>query len=253
MFKFICDEAGAKTHKDKEHQFGLVSGFILTDNYKEKKLIEKIKEIIKKYNLKELKKLHISAINDKSKRESIQIEVLNVLNSLDIIWTYGCVKIEEHDWVNKKNRKKFGIPTLYEECLLRAFMNTIDYYKMYCEEDKIEIISDNIDREIRESFSYLLEKVINPKPKQEYLINDGYDYENKKPKLKAKIVAENNLQPIVLPKYTFKSENSYLTFIADILIYQTFQVLKNKIFEEQVNSHKIMENHICKYLFMYLN
>lgn len=38
MFKFICDEAGAKTHKDKEHQFGLVSGFILTDNYKEKKL-----------------------------------------------------------------------------------------------------------------------------------------------------------------------------------------------------------------------
>lgn len=176
-----------------------------------------------------------------------------MLNSLDIIWTYGCVKIEEHDWVNKKKRKKFGIPTLYEECLLRAFMNTIDYYKMYCEEDKIEIISDNIDREIRESFSYLLEKVINPKPKQEYLINDGYDYENKKPKLKAKIVAENNLQPIILPKYTFKSENSYLTFIADILTYQTFQVLKNKIFEEQVNSHKIMENHICKYLFMYLN
>ncbi len=253
MFKFIYDEAGAKTEKDKEHEFGVVSGFILTDKEKEVLLIKKIKEIVKKHNLEGLKKLHISAINSKEKKDILQEEVLSLLNNLDIVWTYNGTKISNFHSFEKGERKRFALPTLYENCIINTFGNVVDYYSIYHAKSnkEIEFISDSIDKEIKDSLSHLLQRLLNIKEKEEIPIYKGYDKEKRKPILESLLKVENNLESIIFPKYTIKSEDSYLTFVADILTYHTFKILKNNSLEEGINNHKIMKNHLCKYLFLY--
>lgn len=256
VFKFIFDEAGAKTENDKEHEFGVVSGFILKTEQKEKILVEEIKKIIEKYNLKELKKIHLSAISDVEKRKSIQLEILELLNNLEIVWTYGSVKKNCIQKVNIKDRLKFGIPNLYESCILVAFINAIDYYEFYHKKnknDQIKLISDNIDQTIKDNFSKVLKKICNCNGEKKYEINTGYNKEKRKPIIGNILTVKSDIPPLKLPKYTWESENSYLTFVADVLTYHTFQILKNESIEKQFNCHEIMKTHICKYLFIYSN
>lgn len=266
MFKFIFDETGAKTINDKENKIGLVVGFFLTDRETEKYLIQEIELIIQEYSLKSLPKLHVSAISDHSIKEKIEEKVFMLLNKLNIVWTYGSTHIKKYKEKNsyrleenvtekiKKDRKRsdanWPIPSFYEECLLKAFINVIDFQKYYYKNEKeIEIISDPIDNSLIKSFNYLIEKTINPKKE---FIGYGYDKEKKEKTIDFIIKGTLNVPLPKVPTYEFKCENSNLTFIADVLAYRTFKILKeNIISENKLNNFEIMNGHPCEYLFIF--
>lgn len=274
MFKFIFDETGAKSEKDKENELGLVAGFILTDKKIEDSLMKGVEQIIQEYNLRELPKIHMSAIRDKEKKIEIQEKIFSLLNKLNIVWTYGSTHIktfkEKQFYKNKeelsqkqkksidKSNANWPIAKFYEECLFKTLTNVMDYKRIYCNtntDEIIEMISDPLDESIKKSFEHFIEKTI--KPTTEYTEYCGYDKEKKEKiplfYIKATISNKDGSPYIVsLPKYKIECKDSNLTFVADVLAYKTIEILKkNFLSENEINNLKIMAGHPCEYLFIY--
>ena len=252
--KFIFDEAGVKSVKDNG-KFGVVAGFFLTET-KERILQKRTIEILNKYDvLKEVKKIHMSEIFKVNKEQGkhLENEIFSLLNDLEIPWTFAAIKNISKNTKSKKNIPKcIRTGSFLEILYMRILVNVFDYMMVMGYKKNIEFISDMLDKTIVDNFiefsknTFMEEKNI--------VMKNGYDFENKIP---IKCVELNTKQEVnkelknFFNNLNFKvDESNILSFIADIITYRVYKILKENENVKVYNKKEIMISHPCKYIFM---
>lgn len=264
--KFILDESGAKSYADKNEIIGVIAGFFLKDTKIEDKLILRCNEILKEIStvIEDLKKMHISELYKKNVEEAKKIEekIFEVINELEIVWTFSCIKKGEEIHKQKKEKHCFREGTLLEMLYMRIFVNVIDYLNSYSTKEKlknIKLITDTTDKSLLECLGKYLNNIFNSE--RTLILTDGYNTELKMPN---KYVELKAIQPVdeeikdFIDNFKLEiddSENQILSFVADIIVYRTYQVLKNlcsdpKISEGDCTKKEYMIEHPCKFLFI---
>ena len=252
--KFIFDEAGVKSVKDNG-KFGVVAGFFLTEA-KERSLQKRTIEILNKYDvLKEVKKIHMSEIFKVNKEQGklLENEIFSLLNDLEIPWTFAAIKNISKNTKSKKNIPKcIRTGSFLEILYMRISVNVFDYMMVMGYKKNIEFISDMLDKAIVDNFiefsknTFMEEKNI--------VIKNGYDFENKIPikcaELNTKQEVNKELKNF-FNNLNFKvDESNILSFIADIITYRVYKILKENENVKVYNKKEIMISHPCKYIFM---
>ena len=252
--KFIFDEAGVKSVKDNG-KFGVVAGFFLTEA-KERSLQKRTIEILNKYAvLKEVKKIHMSEIFKVNKEQGklLENEIFSLLNDLEIPWTFAAIKNISKNTKSKKNIPKcIRTGSFLEILYMRISVNVFDYMMVMGYKKNIEFISDMLDKAIVDNFiefsknTFMEEKNI--------VIKNGYDFENKIPikcaELNTKQEVNKELKNF-FNNLNFKvDESNILSFIADIITYRVYKILKENENVKVYNKKEIMISHPCKYIFM---
>ena len=252
--KFIFDEAGVKSVKDNG-KFGVVAGFFLTET-KERILQKRTIEILNKYDvLKEVKKIHMSEIFKVNKEQGklLENEIFSLLNDLEIPWTFAAIKNISKNTKSKKNIPKcIRTGSFLEILYMRILVNVFDYMMVMGYKKNIEFISDMLDKTIVDNFiefsknTFMEEKNI--------VIKNGYDFENKIPikcaELNTKQEVNKELKNF-FNNLNFKvDESNILSFIADIITYRVYKILKENENVKVYNKKEIMISHPCKYIFM---
>jgi len=254
--KFIFDEAGVKSTKDNG-SFGVVAGFFLTEA-KERILQKRTIEILNKYDvLKEVKKIHMSEIFKVNKEQGklLENEIFSLLNDLEIPWTFAAIKNISKNTKSKKNIPKcIRTGSFLEILYMRILVNVFDYMMVMGYKKNIEFISDMLDKTIVDNFvefsknTFMEEKNI--------VIKNGYDFENKIPikcaELKTKQELNKELKEFFYTLNFKVDESEILSFIADIITYRVYKILKEKEKEsiKVYNKKEIVSSHPCKYIFM---
>ncbi|MFZ8019046.1 MULTISPECIES: hypothetical protein [Fusobacterium] len=252
--KFIFDEAGVKSVKDNG-KFGVVAGFFLTEA-KERILQKRTIEILNKYDvLKEVKKIHMSEIFKVNKEQGklLENEFFSLLNDLEIPWTFAAIKNISKNIKSKKNIPKcIRMGSFLEILYMRISVNVFDYMMVMGYKKNIEFISDMLDKTIVDNFiefsknTFMEEKNI--------VMKNGYDFENKIPIKCAELNTKQEVNK-ELKKFfnnlNFKvDESNILSFIADIITYRVYKILKENENVKVYNKKEIMISHPCKYIFM---
>jgi hypothetical protein len=256
VMKFIFDEAGVKSTKDNG-SFGVVAGFFLTEA-KERILQKRTIEILNKYDvLKEVKKIHMSEIFKVNKEQGklLENEIFSLLNDLEIPWTFAAIKNISKNTKSKKNIPKcIRTGSFLEILYMRILVNVFDYMMVMGYKKNIEFISDMLDKTIVDNFvefsknTFMEEKNI--------VIKNGYDFENKIPikcaELKTKQELNKELKEFFYTLNFKVDESEILSFIADIITYRVYKILKEKEKEsiKVYNKKEIVSSHPCKYIFM---
>ena len=252
--KFIFDEAGVKSVKDNG-KFGVVAGFFLTET-KERILQKRTIEILNKYDvLKEVKKIHMSEIFKVNKEQGklLENEIFSLLNDLEIPWTFAAIKNISKNTKSKKNIPKcIRTGSFLEILYMRILVNVFDYMMVMGYKKNIEFISDMLDKTIVDNFiefsknTFMEEKNI--------VIKNGYDFENKIPikcaELKTKQELNKELKEFFYTLNFKVDESEILSFIADIITYRVYKILKENENVKVYNKKEIMISHPCKYIFM---
>ena len=251
--KFIFDEAGVKSVKDNG-KF-VVAGFFLTET-KERILQKRTIEILNKYDvLKEVKKIHMSEIFKVNKEQGklLENEIFSLLNDLEIPWTFAAIKNISKNTKSKKNIPKcIRTGSFLEILYMRISVNVFDYMMIMGYKKNIEFISDMLDKTIVDNFiefskdTFMEEKNI--------VMKNGYDFKNKIPikctELNTKQEVNKELKNF-FNNLNFKvDESNILSFIADIITYRVYKILKENENVKVYNKKEIMISHPCKYIFM---
>ena len=256
VMKFIFDEAGVKSTKDNG-SFGVVAGFFLTEE-KESILQKRAIEILNKYDvLKEVKKIHMSEIFKVNKEQGklLENEIFSLLNELEVPWTFATMKN-----IFKNSELKKNIPecvrtgNFLEILYMRRLVNVFDYMMVINYKKNIEFITDTLDKSIINNFIKFSKNIFTEE--KNIIITNGYDFENKIPikcaELKTKQELNKELKEFFYTLNFKVDESEILSFIADIITYRVYKILKEKEKEsiKVYNKKEIVSSHPCKYIFM---
>lgn len=256
VMKFIFDEAGVKSTKDNG-SFGVVAGFFLTEE-KESILQKRAIEILNKYDvLKEVKKIHMSEIFKVNKEQGklLENEIFSLLNELEVPWTFATMKN-----IFKNSELKKNIPecvrtgNFLEILYMRILVNVFDYRMVINYKKNIEFITDTLDKSIINNFIEFSKNIFTEE--KNIIITNGYDFENKIPikcaELKTKQELNKELKEFFYTLNFKVDESEILSFIADIITYRVYKILKEKEKEsiKVYNKKEIVSSHPCKYIFM---
>lgn len=254
IMKFIFDEAGVKSVKD-DGDFGVVAGFFLTEA-KERILQKRAIEILNKYDvLKEVKKIHMSEIFKVNKEQGtlLENEIFSLLNDLEVPWTFAAMKNIFKNIKSKKNVPKcIRTGSFLEILYMRISVNVFDYMMVMGYKKNIEFISDMLDKTIIDNFVEFSKNIFTEE--KNIIIKNGYDFENKIPikcaELNTKQEVNKELKNF-FNNLNFKvDESNILSFIADIITYRVYKILKENENIKVYNKKEIMTSHPCKYIFM---
>ena len=256
VMKFIFDEAGVKSVKD-DGSLGVVAGFFLTED-KEKILQQKGIEILNKYDvLKEVKKIHMSEIFKVNKEQGklLENEIFSLLNDLEVPWTFAAMKNNIKDTKPQKNIPKcIRLGSFLEILYIRILVNVFDYMMVMNYKKNIEFISDMLDKSIIDNFIEFSKNIFTEE--KNIIIKNGYDFENKIPIRCAELNTKQEINKELKEFFNnlnFKvDESNILSFIADIITYRAYKILKEKENKniKVYNKKEIMTSHPCKYIFM---
>ena len=251
--KFIFDEAGVKS-VIYDGNFGVFAGFFLTED-KEGILQKRVIEILNKYDvLKEVKKIHMSEIFKVNKEQGILLEneIFSLLNDLEVPWTFAAMKNISKKIKSKKIPKFIRTGSFLEILYMRILVNVFDYMMVMGYKKNIEFISDILDKSIIDNFIEFSKNTFTEE--KNIIIANGYDFEKKIPikcaELNTKQEVNKELKEF-FNNLNFKvAESNILSFIADIITYRAYKILKENENVKVYNKKEIMISHPCKYIFM---
>ncbi|MEX6494405.1 hypothetical protein [Fusobacterium animalis] len=225
---------------------------------KEKILQQKGIEILNKYDvLKEVKKIHMSEIFKVNKEQGklLENEIFSLLNDLEVPWTFAAMKNNIKDTKPQKNIPKcIRLGSFLEILYMRILVNVFDYMMVMNYKKNIEFISDMLDKSIIDNFIEFSKNIFTEE--KNIIIKNGYDFENKIPIRCAELNTKQEINKELKEFFNnlnFKvDESNILSFIADIITYRAYKILKEKENKniKVYNKKEIMTSHPCKYIFM---
>ena len=118
----------------------------------------------------------------------------------------------------------------------------------------IEFITDTLDKSIINKFIEFSKNIFTEE--KNIIITNGYDFENKIPikctELKTKQELNKELKEFFYTLNFKVDESEILSFIADIITYRVYKILKEKEKEsiKVYNKKEIVSSHPCKSIFM---
>ncbi len=263
----ICDESGAKGFSDNnekfEGEFGIFAGYLLTDeNFEQMKL--EFQNIYEKYKT-DNGKLHITDL-EKTNQESLRNEVFEILVNNDITIVYEAISVRgykinsemlskiKEDNIEKLNNdfsfsKNIELSRLHSDLFEGIFGKLIAHSMDTFGEDEeiqLEVITDNIDKQLKQEFELKAKELIAPFPSS--LKVKAFDKKNKKPVSKEIKFSSPQLEDDSISKIKFeiKVQDDALTLIADILANSLCYFIKQEL-NNNVNINLNSKEAIIKY------
>ena len=137
---------------------------------------------------------------------------------------------------------------------MRILVNVFDYRMVINYKKNIEFITDMLDKSIINKFTEFSKNIFTEE--KNIIVTNGYDFENKIPikfaELRTKQEINKELKEFFYTLNFKVDESGILSFIADIITYRVYKILKEKEKEniKVYNKKEIMSSHPCKYIFM---
>ncbi len=250
----ICDESGAKGFSDNdekfEGEFGIFAGYFLTEeNFEKMKPL--FQDIYDKYSI-ETGKLHITDLDNKL-QENLRNEVFAILigNNIPIVFEAISVRgyktnadmLSKFKTDNIENLKKdysfsknINLERLHTDLFEGIFGKSIAYsIDTFGKDEEIQlvVITDNIDKKLKQEFESKANELIAPFPSSSKV--KAFNKKNKKPLSKEINFTSPQLEDDSISKIKFEIivQDDALTLIADILAnslcYYIQQELKNNV------------------------
>lgn len=246
----ICDESGAKGFSDNdekfEGEFGIFAGYLVTEENFEKMKSE-FQCIYEKYET-DTGKLHITDL-EKTNQENLRNEVFAILISNDIPIVYEAISVRGYkinsDMLSKlkndnieKLKDDFSFSKnidltrlhsdLFEGIFGKFIAHSIDTFGEN-EEIQLEVITDNIDKQLKKEFEGKAKELIAPFPSSSKV--KAFDKNNKKPISKKIKFSSQQLDNDSISKIKFeiKVQDDALTLIADILANSLYYFIKQEL------------------------
>ncbi|MBY0540369.1 MAG: hypothetical protein K2P52_03020 [Campylobacterales bacterium] len=263
----IIDESGAKNYSDKQEQyegeFGIMVGFLIPYEY-----LEMCKDTSKSifHEFKNNGKLHITDLED-NEQKKLRDKVYMLFKEYKVGWFYHGTFVQ--DFFESENKLKLSSnqkSSLHYEVFKGVFFKALDFYRMHCKDIKkidIEIITDNLDKGIIKLFKKNLQDSIILMTKRT-LSKTLHTYNKetnelisctRTSKLEVREIEGENIQWEDI-QFEIITENSNLTFIADILANSTHYYIKQEIIKNKdinLNSKIAVKNHPLKEQVMCCN
>ncbi|MDN5060007.1 hypothetical protein [Aliarcobacter butzleri] len=258
----IIDESGAKGDSNNQEQyegeFGIMVGFLIP--YEVLEQCRKQSEFIF-HELQIEGKLHITDLeNDEQKR--IRDTIYMIFKENSIGWFYHSISVQRFfENENKYKSSSSEKSSLHYELFQGVFYKALDFYRKHDEDIKkidIKIITDNLDTGIIKKFKRKLQDTItimtgNSLTKEINTYNKETNTllkATKTTQVKGSMIQWEDIQ------FEIITENSHLTFIADILANSTHYYIKQEIIKNKdinLNSKIAIKNHPLKDYVMELN
>lgn len=263
----IIDESGAKGYSDKQEQsqgeFGLMVGYLVPeDDIKRVKL--ELNFIKQKYIHDG--KLHITDL-ESSKQKELRIEIFNYFSQIKICFVYEAIYTQgyfshhksfeelgtEHTkqikpsikWSTNKEKK-----LLHSDLFLGVFMKALSFCKDYqkMEAVKLHVISDTLDKPIKQNFEKIIDKNLNIGKKNTKIVK-GFDTKKKEVvqyqtsfEITEGLEIFENFSNV---EYEIMCENSSLTLAADVLVNSLYRYLNKSEYKSKkspLNTYEAVRN-----------
>ncbi|UAA39123.1 hypothetical protein KIH87_01785 [Paraneptunicella aestuarii] len=252
-FVLVLDESGAKGYSNNqevlENEFGVMAGFIFSD----KNLKGNYCACVQTFSdFASEGKLHITELSP-DKQKQVRTKFFEVMQATRLNWSYEAIKVQGlYESENIRIPSEFTEKVLlHERLFIGLVLKVVNELNSSEEKEiKLKIITDNIDRPIVERFCKSIDEIIK-------LLTDKklvYQYKKSDPIAKKsqihqfEINVDYNKNFISIGKfdYSIKSEDSCLTFMADILVNSVYHHLKKKLESDpdlQLNSSSAIQGY----------
>ncbi|WP_318463120.1 hypothetical protein [Photobacterium leiognathi] len=258
-FALVVDESGSKGYSRKKgndaNAFGIMCGYLIEDDWVDAVRIGFNQLLLPVTNTINNGKLHITDLEPEQQEYARKI-ICEKFSDIGVIWFYSAIYQQGfyesvHNRGGDKKNKRGEL--LHAELFYHLLVKVLDYIsKTEDREISISIISDTVDKKTLKEFEKKISDYVNviTGKRNEYKYTQ-YDEDTgtySKFTMVSEVIANNGTLLDVLD-LKFSSEDSSLTFVADILSNMAYYYIKDNIKKDsniKLNSISAIDKHPLK-------